>query len=105
LAVNVWLTLLLLPPSVAVGSFLFRRDYFDLMNQFSKFNQMDTIKESLIFGLHIFSKSAIPVLVGFFIVAGSVSIGFYFLLLHILKKRHIEHLKDSIHIRKEINKS
>jgi uncharacterized protein (DUF2062 family) len=100
LAANMWATFIFLPPSVAIGSFLFRRDYSELMGQFNRFHQADTIKETFFLSLSIFSASALPILVGFLITAGAVSIGFYLLLLFLLKQKHIEHLKDEIHLKK-----
>ena len=100
LAANMWMTLLLLPPSVAIGSFLFQRNYSELIGQFNQFHQVNTIKETLLLSLSIFSVSALPILVGFLITAGAVSIGFYFLLLSLLKRKHIEHLKDEINLKK-----
>jgi len=96
LVTNMWATFILLPPSVAIGSFLFRRDYSELMGQFNRFHQVDTIKETFFLSLSIFSASALPILVGFLITAGAISIAFYFLLLFLLKRKHIEHLKDEI---------
>jgi uncharacterized protein (DUF2062 family) len=93
---NMWTTLLFFPPSVAVGSFLFRKNYSDLTNQFNQIHQTNTIKETLLISLSIFSKSAIPVLTGYLITAGSASIGFYFLLLFILKRRNIKHLSQNL---------
>ncbi len=99
LATNMWTTFLLLPPSVAIGSFLFRKNYTDLINQFYQIHHTDTLKETIFVGLYIFSKAALPILIGFLIVAGTVSVGFYFLLYYILKKRHINNLRDSIHVK------
>ena len=96
LATNMWATLLLLPPSVFIGSFLFRRNYSELMNQFNQIHKADTIKETLLISLSIFSRSAFPILVGFLITAGVVAIGFYFLLYFILKRRHINHLSQNL---------
>jgi len=92
LAFNMWATFLLLPPSVAIGSFLFRKNYSELIKQFNQFHQTDTIKETFLLSLSIFSASALPILVGFLITAGAVSIGFYFLLYFVLRRRHIDHL-------------
>ena len=100
LAFNMWTTFLLLPPSVAIGSFLFRRNYAELMHQFSQIREANTIKETFFLSLSIFSASALPILVGFLITAGAISIGFYFLLFFILKRNHIKHLKDAIDLKK-----
>jgi uncharacterized protein (DUF2062 family) len=100
LAVNMWMTVIVLPPAALVGSFLFHEKYSNLISQFQKYQQFDTIKETFLFSLSIFSETFIPLLFGFLVVAGTISFGFYFLLLFILKRRHIEHLKDVIKIKK-----
>ncbi len=104
LAVGIWSTFLLLPPSVAIGSFLFQRDYTELIDQFNQINHLDDIKENLLLSLSIFSRSALPVVVGFLITAGVVSIGFYFLLYRTLKRKHINHLNDVIRLKKRNRK-
>lgn len=100
LAVNMWMTVVVLPPAAFVGSFLFNENYLNLIDHFQRYQQFDTIKETFLFSLSIFETAFLPLLIGFFIVAGTISIGFYFLLLFILKRRHIEHLKDVIKIKK-----
>jgi len=96
LATNMWATFLLLPPSVAIGSFLFQKNYSELMGQFNQFHQTNTIKETFLLSLSIFSISALPILIGFLITAGTISIGFYFLLYFVLKRKHIEHLSQNL---------
>jgi len=100
LATNMWTTFLVLPLSAGIGSFIFRENYSNLINQFQNYRHTDTVKEVILFSLSIFSDVALPLLVGFFIVAGAIAIGFYFLLYSFLKKRHVEHLKDTIYLKK-----
>lgn len=100
LAVNMWTTFLVLPLAAFIGSFLFNEKYSNLIDQFRQYKHLDTIKETLLFSLSIFSEAFLPLLVGFFIVAGAIAIGFYFLLYSFLKRKHIEHLKDAIHLKK-----
>ncbi|MFH0969604.1 MAG: DUF2062 domain-containing protein [Patescibacteria group bacterium] len=100
LATNMWMTAVALPAAAFVGGFLFNEKYSDLIRQFQNYRHTDTIKEVFLFSLSIFSQTFLPLLVGFFVVAGAISLGFYFLLLFILKRKHIEHLKDAIRIRK-----
>lgn len=100
LAANMWMTVVVLPAAAAVGGFLFNEKYSDLINRFYEYKHLDTIKEVILFSLSIFSETFLPLLVGFFIVAGAIAIGFYFLLYYFLKKKHIEHLKDAIRIGK-----
>ncbi|MFA5776977.1 MAG: DUF2062 domain-containing protein [Parcubacteria group bacterium] len=100
LATNMWTTFLVLPVAAVVGSFLFNENYSNLINRFYQYKHLETTKEALFFSLSIFSTALLPLLVGFFIIAGTVSVGFYFILIFILKKRHIEHLKDAIRVKK-----
>lgn len=100
MATNMWMTFVVLPPSALVGSFLFHESYSDLIGKFQKYQSLDTIKETLLFSLSIFETAFLPLLVGFFVIAGAISIGFYFILYLVLKRRHIEHLKDAIIITK-----
>lgn len=96
LAVNMWTTFVVLPLAALVGSFLFNENYSNLIDQFQKYQRFDTIKEALLFSLSIFSKTFVPLFAGFFIVAGTIAVSFYFLLLMLLKRKGIRHLKDMI---------
>ncbi len=96
LATNMWMTIIILPLSAGVGSFIFRENYSNLIRQFQTYRQFDTIKETLLFSVSVLYDFALPLLVGFFIVAGAISIGFYFLLYFFLKKKHIKHLSQNI---------
>lgn len=100
LATNMWMTAITLPAAAVVGSFLFNEKYSDLISRFHDYKHLDTIKETLLFSLSIFSNTFLPLFVGFFIIAGSIAIGFYFLLYYILRRRRIEHLKDAIILKK-----
>ena len=99
LATNMWMTAITLPVAAVVGSFLFNKKYSDLIGQFQKYQNFDTTKEALLFSLSIFETAFLPLLVGFFVVAGLISIGFYFLLYFILKKKHLYHLQDAMHLK------
>jgi uncharacterized protein (DUF2062 family) len=96
LVFNMWSTLLLLTPSAIVGGFLFWKNYGDLTHGFDQVYHLSSTKEIIFFSLSFFSRSAIPILVGYLITASSVSIGFYFLLYLILKRRSIGHLMNAI---------
>jgi uncharacterized protein (DUF2062 family) len=100
LAFNMWTTLLLLTPSAVIGGFLFRKNYGNLVNEFNQVYHLGTVREIILFSLSFFSKSALPILSGFLITAGIVSIGFYFLLLFILKRKRIGHLNDAINVKR-----
>jgi uncharacterized protein (DUF2062 family) len=89
LAVNMWSTVVCLPLAAGVGSFLFAKNYDDLVNMFNGVSHLDTFKEVFFFGLDIFSFSALPLLTGFVIVSVAISLGLYFLLLYLLKNHKV----------------
>lgn len=101
LATNMWTTFAVLPLAALIGSFIFQENYSDLINKFHQYNNLDTAKEFFLFSLSIFSSTFLPLLVGFFVVAGVIAIGFYFLLYYFLKKRKINGLQDRIKFRKK----
>jgi uncharacterized protein (DUF2062 family) len=98
LAVNMWATALVLPLAAAIGCLFFGIEYDYLIGQFNA-NYQAGFKNFLV-GT-IFFDIAVPLLVGFFVVSGLIASGFYFLLYFILKRKHIEHLKDKINLRKK----
>ena len=87
LATNMWTTLAVLPLAASVGSFLFGENYRTLIRDFN-----DTYH----LGLKYFLSKAIlfdvtlPLVAGFFIVAGSISLAFYFLLFYLLKTKKVK---------------
>lgn len=88
LAVNMWTTILVLPLAAATGAFLFGRDYSELVSQFHGING-DYFK--LFFSKILFFDITLPLLVGFFIVAGIIAlIVYFFLLLFLLRHREIK---------------
>jgi len=97
LAVNMWSTALILPFAAGTGCFFFGIDYQKLIEEF---NRNYHVGYKTFFVGTVFFDIALPLLAGFFIVSGVISIGFYFLLLFILKRKNIEHLKDAIRIKK-----
>lgn len=99
LATNMWMTVAVLPLAAGIGSFIFRENYSNLTEQFQTYRQFDTLKEALLFSISVLYDFALPLLVGFFIVAAAIAIGFYFLLYFFLKRKHIKHLKDKIEIK------
>ncbi|MDO8529771.1 MAG: DUF2062 domain-containing protein [bacterium] len=99
LATNMWMTIVILPLAAGVGSFIFRENYSNLISQFQAYRQFDTIKEALLFSVSVLYDFALPLLVGFFIVAGAIAIGSYFLLYFFLKRKNIKHLRDKIEIK------
>lgn len=94
LATNMWTTAVVLPIAGIVGAFIFHTDYKKLISDFETSYHLDGWKA--IFDEFFLFKVALPIFVGFFIVAGAISIGFYFLLYFVLKKRKIEDLHHKI---------
>ncbi len=86
LAFNMWTTLFILPLAAAVGAFLFHTDTRDLIQNFHTTYHL---------GLEYFLSKIIlldlvlPLAAGFIIVAGAISIVFYFLLYYLLKYHKI----------------
>lgn len=97
LAVNMWTTALVLPLAAMTGCALFGIEYQVLIDQF--YSSYKAGYKTFLIGT-VFFDIALPLLVGFFIVAGAISAVFYFLLYFILKRKHIEHLKDAIHLKR-----
>ncbi|TAK96989.1 DUF2062 domain-containing protein [Patescibacteria group bacterium] len=87
LATNMWMTVVTLPLAAAVGGALFGVDSKSLINQFDQSYQLGW--------QHILSKVllmdvALPLLTGFVIVAGIISLAFYFILLTLLIRHKIK---------------
>jgi uncharacterized protein (DUF2062 family) len=97
LAVNMWTTFLILPFAATIGSFVFGKDYADLSSHFYGASG-DYVK--LFFSKIFFFNIALPLLVGFFITAGTIALTLYFLLLLLLnfkgyqKKAHLLHKEN-----------
>ncbi|MCX6763142.1 MAG: DUF2062 domain-containing protein [Candidatus Moranbacteria bacterium] len=87
LATNTWTTFFIVPLAAIVGGFLFHINPSILIQNFEQTFQSGL---SEFFTETIFFQIALPLLSGFFIVSGIVAIGFYFILLYLLKKDKIE---------------
>jgi hypothetical protein len=91
LATNMWTTFVILPIAAATGGFLFNTSGGKLIQQFDQTYHL---------GLKFFLSKAIlldvalPLVVGFFIVAGSIALFFYFLLYYLLKRKKIKPLDE-----------
>lgn len=85
LAVNMWTTLLILPLAAATGAFIFDKNYSELVSQFHGING-DYFK--LFFSKILFFNITLPLLVGFFAVAGAIALVVYFFLLFLLLRRN-----------------
>jgi uncharacterized protein len=86
LATNMWGTFVVLPLVTLVGGFLFGVTSGHLTQQFDQ-----TYHLGLRFFLSkaIFFDLALPLIVGFIIVAGAISLTFYFVLYFLLKYRKL----------------
>ena len=87
LATNMWTTFVVLPPAAWIGGMIFGISYQDLINNFKATHSLDW-KE--IFSQFIFWNVALPLLVGFVIVAGIIALGFYLVIYYYLKN-HKQH--------------
>lgn len=86
LAVNMWSTVVILPVAAFVGSLIFGGDIEGVE---------DTFKNNYHSGWKFFISKAIffdltlPLIVGFILTAGIISLAFYFLIYYLLKKDKI----------------
>jgi len=87
LATNMWTTFLVLPPAAWIGGMIFGISYQDLIASFKATHSLGW-KE--IFSQVIFWNVALPLLVGFVVVAGLIAAGFYFAIYYYLKKYKID---------------
>lgn len=92
-AVNMWTTFLIFPLAATVGSWIFGINYEILRKNFSKTTNAGW---KYFFGKAVFFDLTLPLVVGFIIVAGVISLAFYFGLLYILLKK--KHLRKNTHL-------
>lgn len=84
LAVNMWTTVLTLPVAAAIGGLIFRVSPQTLSNDF---NESLSLGWQYLFSWNVLRETAIPLLVGFIVLAGAVAAVVYFGLLFLLIKR------------------
>jgi uncharacterized protein (DUF2062 family) len=84
LAVNMWTTVVILPFAAAIGGLIFRVNPQILSNDF---NKAFTFGWKYFLNWRIFFETAVPLLVGYVVIAGAVASVVYFGLLYILIKR------------------
>ncbi|MFA6383061.1 MAG: DUF2062 domain-containing protein [Parcubacteria group bacterium] len=87
LAANMWATLALLPFSAAVGGFIFGTNGNTLIADFDRTYHLGF---KFFLSKAILLDVALPLVVGFIIVAGTIAAGTYILLLYLLTHHKIE---------------
>jgi uncharacterized protein (DUF2062 family) len=96
-AVNMWTTVLVFPLAAMVGRWIFGVSGDTLKQNFEKTTDAGF---RYFFGKAIFFDLTLPLMVGFLIVAGTISLAFYFGLLYFLvRKKRLQ--KDAHLLRKE----
>ena len=93
LAVNMWTTVFALPIAAAIGGLIFRIDPQTLSDDF---HDSLNLGWQYLFSWNIFRETALPLIVGYVVLAGAVAILIYFALLYILIKQ--KKLKEKEHI-------
>ncbi|MFA6285301.1 MAG: DUF2062 domain-containing protein [Parcubacteria group bacterium] len=93
LAVNMWTTVLTLPVAAAIGGLIFRIDSQKLS---SDFHETLGLGWQYLFSWNIIRETALPLIVGYVVFAGSVAAVLYFALLYLLIKR--KKLKEKEHL-------
>jgi len=86
LAVNTWITVVTLPLAAAVGGFIFNTNPQMLISDFQNNYQLGW---KTFFQETVFLELLFPLLVGFILIAATISISFYFLLFYLLKNKKI----------------
>jgi uncharacterized protein (DUF2062 family) len=84
LAVNMWTTVIVLPVAAFIGGLIFRVSPQALSNDF---HETLTLGWQYLLSWDIFFQTALPLIVGYVVVAGAAAAVVYFALLYILIKR------------------
>lgn len=84
---NMWMTVAILPLAAAVGGFLFNASSTQLIRDFDASYRSGM---AFFFSRVVWVDVAVPLLVGFFVVAGCIAVAAYVLLYVLLKRRKIE---------------
>ena len=93
LAFNMWTTVLALPIAAAIGGLIFRIDPQKLSNDF---HESLSLGIQYLFSWNVLRETALPLLVGFIVLAGSIAVAIYFGLLYLLIKR--KNIKKKEHL-------
>jgi uncharacterized protein (DUF2062 family) len=83
LAVNMWTTFLILPIAAAIGGFIFRINPQILSNNF---HESLSLGWQYLFSWDIIRQTALPLIVGYCVLAGAIAAVAYFSLLYFLIK-------------------
>ena len=84
---NMWATVAILPLAAGVGGFLFSENNQKLIESFHHTYHLGF---KFFLTKAILLDVALPLVAGFFIVAGSISLAFYFLLFYLLKTKKVK---------------
>ena len=82
LATNMWTLIFALPLAAAVGGYLFGGNGTLLIAQFHK---IQTVGYRFLFSKDVFLDIVLPISVGFVVVSGIIALGFYVLILFLMK--------------------
>ncbi|MFH0929958.1 MAG: DUF2062 domain-containing protein [Candidatus Moraniibacteriota bacterium] len=93
LAFNMWTTFIALPVAAAIGGLIFRIDPRTLSNDF---HETLSLGWQYLFSWNVLRETAIPLLTGYIVLAGSVAAIIYFSLFYLLIKR--KKLKEKEHL-------
>ncbi|MDD5489206.1 MAG: DUF2062 domain-containing protein [Candidatus Moranbacteria bacterium] len=93
LAVNMWTTVLVLPVAATVGGFIFHIDPQRLSNDS---HEVFSLGWQYFFSWNILRDVALPVIVGYAVVAGAIAAALYFGLLYLLIRRRKINEKEHI---------
>lgn len=91
LAANMWTTAVVLPPAAGVGGILSGTNSRELMAGFDHAYHLGWkffLSKTILFDV------ALPLVIGFFIVAGIIALAFYFLLYYLLVNHKIRFTKN-----------
>ncbi|MFA6973698.1 MAG: DUF2062 domain-containing protein [Parcubacteria group bacterium] len=86
LATNMWTTLVVLPIAAAVGGFIFHEKGEKLIDEFQATYHLGF---KFFLSKAILLEVALPLVIGFFVVAGAIAAVFYFLLSYLLTNHKI----------------
>lgn len=87
LSANMWATVAILPLAAGIGGFLFGIEPVSLIDNFQSTYQLGF---KYFLSKTIFFSLVLPLIIGFIIAAGIVSLAFYFLLYFLLKYKKLK---------------